>query len=136
NTSFTQTLDEVGLALGSSLATHLEDPDAQQTLTDLESAVGRIAGQLHSGASGAEVFAGLLSSGQSLLSSAGALASSSADALRDTAGAIGPGADAVTSAQNVVVQGSERLSTVFSMNAASYETLRRELARIFGNAAT
>src|SRR5699024_2240848 len=117
NTSFTQTLDEVGLALVSSLATHLEDSDAQQTLTDLESAVGRIAVQLNSGANTAEVFAGLLSSGQSLLSSAGSLASSSSDALRDTAGAIGQGADAVNSAQNVLVQASERLSTVFAMNA-------------------
>ena len=136
NTSFTQTLDEVGLALVSSLATHLEDSDAQQTLTDLESAVGRIAVQLNSGANTAEVFAGLLSSGQSLLSSAGSLASSSSDALRDTAGAIGQGADAVNSAQNVLVQASERLSTVFAMNAESYETLRGEIDRIFGNTAT
>lgn len=136
NTSFTQTLDEVGLALVSSLATHLEDSDAQETITSLESAVGRISMQMNSGADTAEVFAGLLSSGQRLLSSAGSLASSSSDALRDTAGAIGQGAEAVSSTQDVLVKASDRLSTVFAMNAESYETLRAEIDRIFGNTAT
>ena len=132
NTSFTQTLDEVGLALVSSLATHLEDSDAQATLGELESAVGRISVQLGSGADTAEVFAVLLSSGRALLSSAGSLASSSSEALRDTTGAIGQGAGAVTSAQDVLAQASERLSTVFAMNAESYKTLRAEIDRVFG----
>ena len=136
NTSFTQTLDEVGLALVSSLATHLEDSDAQETLTSLESAVGRISVQLNSGADTAEVFAVLLSSGETLLSSAGSLASSSSEALRDTAGAIGQGAGAVNSAQDVLARASERLSRVFAMNAESYETLRAEIDRIFGSAPT
>ena len=35
NTGFTQTLNEVGLALVSSLATHLEDSDAQETIDRL-----------------------------------------------------------------------------------------------------
>ena len=75
NTSFTQTLDEVGLALVSSLATHLEDSDAQKTVARLESAVGGISAQLNSAAGTADVFAVVLSSGDSLLSSAGSLAS-------------------------------------------------------------
>lgn len=136
NTTFTQTLDEVGLALVSSLATHLEDSDAQETITSLESAVGRISVQLNSGADTAEVFAVLLSSGETLLSSAGSLASSSSGAIRDTAGAIGQGAGAVSSAQDVLAQASERLSRVFEMNAESYETLRAEIDRIFGGAPT
>ena len=135
NTSFTQTLDEVGLALVSSLATHLEDSGAGETLSDLESAVGRISVQLNSGADTAEVFAVLLSSGETLLSGAGSLASSSSEAIRDTTGAIGQGAGAVTSAQDVLAQASERLTRVFAANAESYDTLRTEIDRMLGTSA-
>lgn len=136
NTSFTQTLDEVGLALVSSLATHLEDSDAQETLDRLESAVGRISVQLNSGADTAQVFAGLLSSGEALLTSAGSLASSSSDAIRDTAGAIGQGAGAVNSAQDVIGEAATLLTRVFEVNAENYRTLRAEIDRIFGESPT
>lgn len=136
NTSFTQTLDEVGLALVSSLATHLEDSDAQETLDRLESAVGRISVQLNSGADTAQAFAGLLSSGEALLTSAGSLASSSSDAIRDTAGAIGQGAGAVNSAQDVIGEAATLLTRVFEVNAENYRTLRAEIDRIFGESPT
>lgn len=136
NTSFTQTLDEVGLALVSSLATHLDDSEAKATLERLESSVGSISVQLNSAAGTADVFAVVLSSGETILSSAGSLASSSSKAVNDTAGAIGQGAGAVTSAQGVLTAAAERLSTAFTVSADSYATLRAEIDRIFGGAST
>lgn len=136
NTSFTQTLDEVGLALVSSLATHLDDSEAKQTIDRLETAVGGISVQLNSAAGTADMFAVVLSSGDSLLSSAGSLASSSSKAVGDTTGAIGQGAGAVTSAKDVLASASERLSTAFTVSADSYRTLRAEVDRIFGAAST
>ncbi|WP_182358894.1 YhgE/Pip domain-containing protein [Tomitella gaofuii] len=134
NTSFTQTLDEVGLALVSSLATHLEDSDAQKTLDSLESAVGRISVQLKSAAGTADMFAGLLSSADTLLSSTGSLASSASHAVQDTTGAIGQGAESVSSARGVLTSASDMLSRVFAENADSYDTLRAAINRSFGQA--
>ncbi|QDQ96285.1 YhgE/Pip domain-containing protein [Tomitella fengzijianii] len=134
NTSFTQTLDEVGLALVSSLATHLEDSDAQETLDRLKSAVGRISVQLNSAAGTAGMFAGLLSSADSLLSSAGSLSSSASQAVQDTTGAIGQGVESVGSVQGVLTSASELLSKVFTANADSYDALRAEINRTFGQA--
>ncbi|GAA4804599.1 YhgE/Pip domain-containing protein [Tomitella cavernea] len=134
NTSFTQTLDEVGLALVSSLATHLEDSNAQETLDNLESAVGKISVQLNSAAGTAGMFAGLLSSADSLLSSTGSLASSASQAVQDTTGAIGRGAESVSSVQGVLTSASELLSKVFTVNADSYDALRAEINRILGQA--
>lgn len=136
NTSFTQTLNEIGLALVSTVATHLENSDAQATIAQLESSVGKISVQLNSGAATAEVFATVLSSGETLLSSAGSLASASSTAVRGTAGAIGQGTDAVSSAQETLASASERLSTAFAVSADSFGTLRTEVNRILGNAPT
>ncbi|PAY22931.1 phage infection protein [Dietzia natronolimnaea] len=136
DTGFTQTLDEVGLALVSSLATYLDDSETRDTLDRLESAVGQIAVQLNSAAGTADVFAVVLSSGESMLSSAGSLASSSSDAVRDTAGAIGQGADAARSSREVLTSAAERLSSAFAVSAASYETLRTEVDRLLGESPT
>lgn len=132
NTGFTQTLNEVGLALVSSLATHLEDSDAQETIDRLESSVGRISVQLNSAAGTAEVFATVLSSAEALLSSAGSLASASSEAVRDTGGALSRGADAVGSARDVLASASERMATAFRASADSYETLRARIDQISG----
>ena len=136
NTSFTQTLDEVGLALVSSLSTYLEDSDAQATLDRMESEVGNISAQLSSGATTAESFAVVLSSADSLLASADSLASSTSEAVRDTSGAIGEGAEAVNSAQGVLGSAANQLSNAFAMSTQSFETLRAEVNRILGPGAT
>lgn len=133
NTSFTKTLNEVGLALVSSLATYLEGSETQQTLDRLQASVGGISTQLNSAAGTADIFAVVLSSADSLLSSAGSLATASSDAVRDTSGAIGQGAGAVTSARDVLASTSERLSQAFSASAGSFEALRAEVDRILGN---
>lgn len=136
NTTFTQTLDEVGLALVSSLATHLEDSDAQKTADRIESAVGSVSVQLNSAADTADSFAIVLSAGDALLSSADSLTSSSSKAVNDTAGAIGQGADAVSSAKNVISTAAERLSTAFTVSADGYNTLRAEINQILGSSST
>lgn len=133
NTSFTQTLNEVGLAVVSSLATYLEGSEARQTLDRLQASVGGISTQLSSAAGTADIFAVVLSSADSLLSSAGSLATASSDAVRDTSGAIGQGAGAITSARDVLASASERLSQAFSASAGSFEALRAEVDRILGN---
>lgn len=132
NTSFTQTLSEVGLALVSSLATYLESSDAQATIDRLQTSVSGFSGQLGSAAGTADVFAVVLSSADGLLSSAGSLASASSEAVRDTSGAIGQGAGAVTSAQDVLASASERLSQAFAASAASFDDLRTEVERALG----
>lgn len=134
NTSFTQTLDEVGLALVSSLATHLEDSDAQKTVDDLGAAIGRISVQLKSAAGTADMFAGLLSSADSLLSSTGSLASAASQAVQDTTGAVGRGAESVSSVRGVLTSASDLLSKAFAANADSYDALRGQIDRIFGQA--
>ncbi|WP_024794037.1 YhgE/Pip domain-containing protein [Tomitella biformata] len=136
NTSFTQTLDKVGLALVSSLSTHLEDSDAQKTTNQIESAVGKVSVQLNSAADTADSFAIVLSAGDALLSSADSLTSSSSKAVSDTAGAIGQGAGAVSSAKNVISSAAERLSTAFTVSADGYNTLRAEINQIFGPSST
>lgn len=102
NTSFTRTLDEVGLALVSSLATPLDDSEAKKAVYRLGTGAGGISVQLISAAGTAEMVAAVLSSGDSLLTSGGSLASSSSQAGGDATGAIRQGAVAVTSTKDAL----------------------------------
>lgn len=131
NQSFTKTLNEVGLALISSLATQLETPEAQEALTRFESGLDGLATELYANARTAEMFSTLISSSVPLVESAQSLTDSSVEALRETTGVIGDGADAVSHLRWTVESAASSLSSAFSASASSYQALSTRVDELY-----
>lgn len=127
NESFTKTLDEVGLALVSDLANHLESSGSRDTVERLQSRVGHLATQLKTVANTTEMFGALISSSKPLVESAASLTTSASDAMKDTAGAVGSGAAAAGTLRDVLRSATTQLANAFSASANSHQKLAQEV---------
>ncbi|MFV0320558.1 MAG: YhgE/Pip domain-containing protein [Microbacterium sp.] len=127
NESFTKTLDEVGLAVVSSIATSLEDSGAQGAMLRLQSSAKGVATQLRAAEQTSDIFAKLLGSTRSLLSSAASLTTASADAFGSTSGAIKGGADAMQSLESTLATAVDAISRALEASLTSFDNLANQV---------
>jgi putative membrane protein len=131
NASFTKTLNEVGLALVSSLADRLDDPSTLAALERLEASTSQVAAQLRSGADTAQMFAALVASTKPLVTGADSLTDASVEALRQTGGAISGGAGAARALKASLDSATASLSAAFASSAERYRTLAQEIGDLY-----
>lgn len=133
NQAFTKTLNEVGLAMVSSLAKELEKPDTQATVERFETNLRVLATQLRSNADTARMFSSLSASSKPLVTSAASLTDASVDALQQTTGAINSGANAVGSLGSSLQSTTASLSSALSASAASHQDLSRKVDELYAS---
>jgi putative membrane protein len=133
NEAFTKTLNEVGLALISSLADHLEEPSTQNALERMAANAEALSAQLGAGASTAEMFSSLVGSSKPLVRSASALVTSASHAFEKSAGALARGADASRSLRSTLDAAAAALPAAFASSVASYEELEAQLDALFAS---
>lgn len=130
NQTFVKTLDNVGLALVSSIATHLESADVQEVVGRLEERVGILSTQLDSAATTAEMFAGLIGSSIPLVESAASLASSAATAAKSSPGVVGSGVDRPDALEQVLAKVRTQLTDALAASEDGHRRLAAELDRL------
>ncbi|MHA3684926.1 YhgE/Pip family protein [Leucobacter sp. HY1908] len=130
NQTFTKTLNEVGLALITSLAKEADSEQSRAALGRLETSTTAAANAFASSADTLELFSGLIGTSQSLVSSAASLADASVQAVTDASGVIGTGASAAQSLQAVLGTANTSISGALEATAASYQTLIDELSAL------
>ncbi|MFV0432400.1 MAG: YhgE/Pip family protein [Leucobacter sp.] len=133
NDAFTKTLNEVGLSVVSSLATHLDDPGTQAALGRLEGSIDLLASDLHSASQTADMFSTLIASSEPLVESAASLTMASVDALQETSGAISSGAEAVQSLKSTLDTATSSLGSAFASSAGSYEALGKRVDELYAS---
>jgi len=133
NETFTKTLNEVGLALISSLADHLDEPATRNALERMSANAQTLSGQLGSAATTAEMFSSLVASSKPLVSSASSLVSSSTDAFEQTAGALAGGVRAAGSLRSALEGAAASVPAALSSSAASYDALAKRVDALFAS---
>lgn len=123
NSTFTKTLNEVGLALISSVAEYAGSDASRDALQRLDSSVVTAATTLDSTATTLEMFGSLIGSSRSLVSGASSLTDATRDAVRSASGAIGSGAGAAESLKAVLGSATSTISSALKDTSASYKDL-------------
>lgn len=133
NEAFTKTLNEVGLALISSLADQLEAPSTQNALERMAANAHALSVQLDAGAATAEMFSSLVGSSKPLVNSASGLVTSSSDAFERTAGALARGMDAARSLRPTLDAAATSIPAALASSVAGYEALATQLDQLFAS---
>ena len=94
NSTFTQTVSNVGFGLLTSLEDFLESDDVKDTIDRIESRIGDTASKLHSGAQTARAFNGLIDSSLPLVEGAGNIVNAAGEQFDDPTTDIGSGSSA------------------------------------------
>lgn len=130
NSTFTKTLNDVGLALISSLADRAGSEEASAALTRVQASAQTAATTLESGASTLEMFSSLLTSSKALVSSAASLTDASLASVESASNAIGEGAGAAQSLQSVLTSTNAAISEALSNTSTSYTSLIDEISAL------
>ncbi len=123
NSTFTKTLNEVGLAVISSLVTDAGSPASQAAMGRLSAGTAAAAGDLEAAATNLESFSALIGASKALVSSAANLTNTSVDVLHTTEGSIADGATAAASLNNVLVTAGSSISAALRGTVDSYTAL-------------
>ena len=130
NSTFTKTLNDVGLALISSLADRAGSEEASAALMRVQASAQTAATTLESGASTLEMFSSLLTSSKALVSSAASLTDASLASVESASNAIGEGAGAAQSLQSVLTSTNAAISEALSNTSTSYTSLIDEISAL------
>ncbi|SJN08340.1 hypothetical protein FM113_02155 [Leucobacter sp. 7(1)] len=123
NSTFTKTLNDVGLALISSLADHAGDEESRAALTRVQTSAQTAATTLDSGAATLEMFSSLIASSKALVSSASSLTDASLASVESASNAIGEGASAAQSLESVLTSTNAAISEALNRTSTSYTSL-------------
>lgn len=130
NSTFTKTLNEVGLALISSLADQAGSDESKAALARVESSADGAADTLESSATTLDMFSSLIGSSKALVSSAASLTDSAVASAHNTAGAIGTGASAAQSLHGVLATANASISSALAGTSQSYVALIDEVSAL------
>ncbi|NYD67466.1 YhgE/Pip domain-containing protein [Agromyces atrinae] len=114
NAEFTQELDTVALAILSSLASSLDDPQSQATFQALETQIGAISTQLRSASGTAGIFSSLVASSVPLAQGSLNLLGAVESEFTSATGAIRQGVDASAGARRAISDATAALSSAFT----------------------
>ncbi|RZT64702.1 YhgE/Pip domain-containing protein [Leucobacter luti] len=130
NSTFTKTLNEVGLALISSLADQAGSDESRAALGRVQASAQTAATTIGSSATTLELFSSLLGSSTGLVRGAASLTDASLAAVQDASNAIGEGATAAQSLQSVLGTANESISAALASTSGSYTALIAQLSEL------
>ncbi|MCW2289161.1 putative membrane protein [Leucobacter luti] len=130
NSTFTKTLNDVGLALISSLADRAGDEESRAALTRVQTSAQTAATTLDSGAATLEMFSSLLASSKALVSSASSLTDASLTSVGSASNAIGEGASAAHSLESVLTSTNAAISEALNKTSTSYTSLIDQISAL------
>ncbi|WP_333618964.1 YhgE/Pip domain-containing protein [Dietzia sp.] len=136
NSTFTQTVSNVGFGLLTSLEDFLESDDVKDTIDRIESRIGDTASRLHSGAQTARAFNGLIDSSLPLVEGAGNIVNAAGEQLDDPTTDIGSGSSATENLSSTLRDTAASLGTGLRATSESYETVGNRIDELLGSADT
>lgn len=130
NSTFTKTLNDVGLALISSLADHAGNEETNAALSRVQASAQTAATTLDSGAATLEMFSSLIASSKALVSSASSLTNASLASVESASNALGEGASSAQSLESVLTSTNAAISEALNQTSTSYASLIEQLSAL------